>query len=183
LLRQDNALRRLGVVAEALGLLTDDERSVREGRLRAEDRVLNLATATAVRPSAVNHLLEANRQQPLTEPIRISELAKRPGLDLSELLAIAGHEIEPSVSWWASVELRYGGYLERERLMAGRLIELEGFSLPSGTDYRRFATVSFEAREKLSLRQPSTLGQASRIPGVSPSDLHAVLIELQRMRP
>jgi tRNA uridine 5-carboxymethylaminomethyl modification enzyme len=66
--------------------------------------------------------------------------------------------------------------------MAERLVELEGFALPGDADYRDFLTVSCEAREKLHLRRPTTLGQASRIPGISPSDLHCLVVEITKRR-
>ncbi|MHB1327408.1 MAG: tRNA uridine-5-carboxymethylaminomethyl(34) synthesis enzyme MnmG, partial [Gemmatimonadales bacterium] len=110
------------------------------------------------------------------------ELVKRPGVSLQGLLASAGIHCEESELDWAQIELRYGGYLEREREMAGRLSELEAFELPGDLEYRAFNSVSYEAREKLSDRRPSTLGQASRIPGISPSDLHSVVMEVTKRR-
>lgn len=182
LLRQDNALRRLLPTAIRLGLLTDEERRNAEVRLEAEERVLASAFGTTIQPSGANPVLEATGERPIAEAMRISDLVKRPGVSLVDLLDAAGARPEGDDAGWAQIELRYGGYLEREREMASRLSELESFELPGDLEYRSFASVSYEAREKLSDRRPSTLGQASRIPGVSPSDLHSVAMEVTKRR-
>ncbi len=182
LLRQDNALRRLLPVATRLGLLTDEERRGAESRLEAEERVLASAMATNVQPDGANSVLAEIGERTITEATRISDLVKRPGVPLVELLALAGVQHDADEAEWAQIELRYGGYLEREREMASKLSELESFELPDDIEYRAFASVSFEAREKLSDRRPSTLGQASRIPGISPSDLHSVAMEVTKRR-
>ena len=80
------------------------------------------------------------------------------------------------------MEIRYGGYLERAREMVAKLAELEGGEVSGELEYRSFGSVSFEAREKLALRRPGTLGQASRIPGISPSDLQAIVMEVVKRR-
>jgi tRNA uridine 5-carboxymethylaminomethyl modification enzyme len=80
------------------------------------------------------------------------------------------------------VELKYGGYVARERATAQRLRELEGFALPDSLDYRSLRSLSFEAREKLATVRPATLGQAGRVPGVSPSDLQNLVMEVLKRR-
>ncbi len=180
--RQDNALRRLAPVAIRLGLFSDEERRGIEERLEAEDRVFRLAVDTAVRPEGANPVLADAGERSIGEPVRVIELAKRPGVRLVSLLAGAGVEVAPEEAAWAEVEIRYGGYLEREREMVAKLVELEGFELTGDLEYRLFASVSFEAREKLAVRRPSNLGQASRIPGVSPADLHALVMEVTKRR-
>ncbi len=182
LLRQDNALRRLLPFASRLGLLSDDERRGAEERLETEEQVLATAMGTTIYPSGANPVLESAGERPITEATKIAELVKRPGVSLLDLLESADVSYSAAQVEWAQIELRYGGYLEREREMAGRLSELESFELPGDLEYRGFASVSFEAREKLSDRRPSTLGQASRIPGISPSDLHSVVMEVTKRR-
>jgi tRNA uridine 5-carboxymethylaminomethyl modification enzyme len=112
--------------------------------------------------------------------VRIAELARRPGVGLRALLEGAGFDIAEGLETWAEIELRYAGYIAREGDLVVRMKELEGYDLPFDVDYRSFEAVSSEAREKLQRRRPATLGQASRIPGISPSDLHGVLLELAR---
>jgi tRNA uridine 5-carboxymethylaminomethyl modification enzyme len=183
LLRQDNALRRLYPAANRLGLLTDEERHVAERRLEDEDRVAGWARDTAIQPSAANAILVEAGSAPITEPVRIAELGKRPGVGLRALLEGTGFDVAHGAETWAEIELRYSGYIARESDLVLRLKELEGYDLPTDTDYQSFEAVSFEAREKLQRQRPATLGQASRIPGISPSDLHGVLLELARRHP
>jgi tRNA uridine 5-carboxymethylaminomethyl modification enzyme len=179
LLRQDNALRRLMPLAEKRGLLSEVERDGAHRRLDAEDRVMAFARSMAVSPSVANPLLEPVGVAPIPEPTRISELAKRPGVELDGLLAATGYSVELNGDTeWAAIEFRYGGYIEREREMAARLAELEDFRIPADLDFRQLNSLSFEAREKLSLHQPANLGRAGRIPGVTPSDLQNLVMEV-----
>jgi tRNA uridine 5-carboxymethylaminomethyl modification enzyme len=183
LLRQDNALRRLYPVAHRLGLVTDEERRIAERRLEDEDRVASWARDTPIQPGAANAILVEAGSAPISEPVRIAELGKRPGVGLRALLESAGLEVAPGAETWAEIELRYAGYIAREGDLALRLKELDDCDLPADADYQSFEAVSFEAREKLQRQRPATLGQASRIPGISPNDLHGVLLELARRQP
>lgn len=182
LLRQDNALRRLLPLAERHRLLTDDERRAAQARLGEEDRMASAAAATAIRPAEANPVLRAGGAG-ISAPERIAGLARRPGVSLAALLRAAG---VPGVTDEAcrspEVELKYSGYLEREREAAERLAELDGFRLPAAIAYHELATISYEAREKLSAARPATIGQAGRIPGVSPSDLQNLVIAVLRLQ-
>jgi tRNA uridine 5-carboxymethylaminomethyl modification enzyme len=182
LLRHDNALRRLYPLATELGLLTDQERRTAEGRLGAEEQVLSLARRTVIRPDQVNQELEEQGHSPVVEPVRVAELARRPGLSVGRLLDLAGVEVSPEEANWAEVELKYAGYLSRELEAARRLGEMETFSLPEELDYHALETISYEAREKLNRIRPTSLGQAGRIPGVNPSDLQNLVVEVLRRR-
>ena len=182
LLRHDNALRRLSPLATALGLLDEREERIAAGRLSAEERVLGLARETVIRPEQANGELEAMGQTAIPEPMRVADLARRPGLDLARLLGLAGVDVPPEESRWGEVELKYEGYLSRETEAARRLGEMDDFALPDQLDYRSLATISYEAREKLDRVRPASLGQAGRIPGVSPSDLQNLVVEVLRRR-
>ncbi len=182
LLRQDNALRRLLPLADRLGLLTADEMRRAEARLGAEERVQEMAHALAIAPALANPILEAAGSTAIAEPTRVAELARRPGVLLHEVLAAAGEKVSEAAALWAGIELKYEGYLERERVSAARLAKLEHFELPASAPYGEWTSISFEGREKLTQRRPATLGQASRIPGVSPSDLHSLVLEVMRWR-
>ena len=182
MLRQDNALRRLYPLAVRLGLLSDEERRLADDRLASEDRVAAWARETTVRPRDVNGLLAANAGDPISEAVRVVDLARRPGVSLGALVELLGDRKDVEHAHWAGVEFRYAGYMTRERAMADRLAEMDAFPLPGDAEYRSFQSVSFEAREKLHARRPETLGQAARIPGVSPSDLHGLVLEITRRR-
>ena len=110
------------------------------------------------------------------------DLARRPGVPLGDLLRVAGVVVDDELAHWADVELKYAGYLSREKEAVRRLSELEEFLLPLGFSYTGVRTISHEAREKLDRVRPTSLGQASRIPGVSPSDLQNLVAEVLKRR-
>lgn len=182
LLRQDNAVRRLLPIAAARGLLSAEELAHAEGRLRAEERVMTFAEVTAIAPAVANPLLDRAESAPIGEPVRLSELGKRPGVAFEDLLLAAGYELEDGEADWAAIELRYGGYIARERELAGRMGELEDFELADGLEFATMQSLSSEAREKLTSRRPASLAQAGRIPGVSPSDLQNLVMEVLKRR-
>ncbi len=182
LLRQDNALRRLLPVAERLELLSGEERRMADRRLRREEEVRSLAEETRIAPEQVNGSLDLIGQASLATATRVAELGRRHGVSLRHLLAMGGVDVDPEACEWAEIEIKYAGYIARERQAAARLSQLEGFTLPDGLDYTALQTVSFEAREKLQAARPASLGQASRIPGVSPSDLQSLVIEVVKRR-
>src|SRR6266571_716694 len=183
LLRQDNALRRLLPLAERLGLLSTVELRAAEQRLRAEERLLELAAATTIAPAQAAPVL-APRGARLLEPEAVAALARRPGVGLRPLLEAAGIGVEASddVVAAAEIEIKYAGYLAREREAAGRLAELASFALPPDLPYLELRTLATEARQKLERVRPASLAQAARIPGVTPSDLHNLVVAALRWR-
>ncbi len=183
LLRQDNALRRLVPLAERLGLLTATELRRAERRLREEEDLLAIARETTITPSAAAPVLAATGTR-LEEPERVAAVARRPGVSLRAVLEAAGVLVAADEAAVASagIELKYDGYLARERDAAARLAELASFALQSDLPYLDFRSLSTEARQKLERVRPATLAQAARIPGVSPSDLHNLVVETMRWR-
>jgi tRNA uridine 5-carboxymethylaminomethyl modification enzyme len=183
LLRQDNALRRLLPLAERLGLLTDDELRVAERRLEAEKAALDLARETSITPAQAARPLAASGTM-LSESERVAVVAKRPGVSLADLLSAAGVSELPEADavLAAEIEIKYDGYLAREREAAARLAELASFALPVDLPYLDLHTLATEARQKLDRVRPTSLAQAARIPGVTPSDLHNLVLEATRWR-
>ena len=182
LLRQDNALRRLLPVADRLALLEAEEMRTAEATLKREDDVLSEARCRTIDASAANALLTEHGSTAVTERRIVSDLARRPGVPLRPLLQAAGLDVPDEDCRWADIELKYFGYLAREQAAARRMSELDEFGLPDSISYRQMTTLSYEAREKLHRARPSSLGQASRIPGVSPSDLQNLVVEVLRAR-
>ncbi len=180
LLRQDNALRRLAPTALRLGLWSDVERKAAERRLEREDLALEASQQTAVSPAVAVAALTAAGSSPISEPVRIAELVKRPGVSLPALFQAVGADFTAEESEWAGIELRYGGYLARERVSAEKVARLEASPLPADLPWAEMTVLSYEAREKLARVQPTTLAQAGRIPGVSPADLQHLLVEILR---
>ena len=182
LLRQDNALRRLISFGERFGLLSSEELASAESTLLAEELVQSLAESTSIPAADANLFLEQCSSSRVSEPLRISELARRPGVPLAGLLDAAGLGQYGECARWADIEFKYAGYLARERSAAARLSQMEDFIIPPDIEYRELKTLAYEARERLATLRPSTLGQASRVPGISPSDLHSLIMEVARGR-
>ena len=182
LLRQDNALRRLLPLAERLGLLSDTELRAAERRLEAEEAVLQLARDTTISPDQASAPL-ASTGTTLSERERIAVVAKRPGVSLESLFDAAGVD-QPDVDavLAAEIEIKYDGYLAREREAAVRLAELASFALPGDLPYLELRSLATEARQKLDRVRPTSLAQAARVPGVTPSDLHNLVLEATRWR-
>jgi tRNA uridine 5-carboxymethylaminomethyl modification enzyme len=183
LLRQDNALRRLAPLAERLGLLSAAERRLAGRRFEEEEELLRVARATTITPGAAVAAL-ADTGTSLGEPERVASVARRPGVSLRALLEAAGVTVtaEEAAVVSAGIELKYDGYLAREREAAARLAELVSFALPADLPYVEFKSLATEARQKLDRIRPTSLAQAARIPGVSPSDLHNLVVETARWR-
>jgi len=183
LLRQDNALRRLLPLAERLGLLTDVELRAAEPRLEEEAAALDLARDTTITPAqAAAPLAESGTT--LMERERIAVVAKRPAVSLGALFAAVGvaDQMSAEAILAAEIEIKYDGYLAREREAAARLAELAAFILPPDLPYLELRTLATEARQKLDRVRPSSLAQAARVPGVTPSDLHNLVLEATRWR-
>jgi len=180
LLRQDNALRRLLPAANSLGLLSSDESRIAEKRLVLEESVLDYAAQTPIQPALANPVLAKAGSGAIFEPTRIAELGRRPEVILRELLEASGLDAAGDVSEWAAIELHYRGYMDREREAANRLVELETFEIPADLEVSTAESLSFEAREKIGRIQPRNLGEAGRIPGVSPSDLQNLVVEIAK---
>jgi tRNA uridine 5-carboxymethylaminomethyl modification enzyme len=182
LLRQDNALRRLYPLAERLGLLTGEERRTAEARLKSEETTLGLARETPISADLANSVLTETDSSAIDQTITIAELARRPRVPLRKLFEAVGVAVPAESVEWADIELKYSGYLVRERQAAARIAEMDHFELPTHLDYAKLHSLSTEARQKLSIAQPTTLGQAGRIPGVSPSDLQSLVVAVLRLR-
>ncbi len=181
--RQDNALRRLAGIAQSLELYTPEESAVALARLEDEDAALRIAREASVRPEQVNDLLSANASAAIPHSVKLIELARRPELSLADLFAVVAEKnVSRDAILTAELEIKYAGYFDRERLQADKMKRLGDFRLSSDIPYDEFASLSFEARQKLGKLKPSTLAQASRVPGVSPSDLQNLVLEVERLR-
>jgi tRNA uridine 5-carboxymethylaminomethyl modification enzyme len=182
--RQDNALRRLGPIGLSLSLYSEPEADAIEARLRDEDSALRLAETTSIRPEEAESILSAARSAQLTQAVKIVEVARRQEIPLQELFKAAGlgADIDGEALVTADLEIKYAGYFERERTQADRMRRMGDFSLDADLEYGEMRSLSLEARQKLSHLRPRSLAQASRIPGVSPSDLQNLVIEIERRR-
>jgi tRNA uridine 5-carboxymethylaminomethyl modification enzyme len=182
--RQDNALRRLGAIGLRLGLYSESEEELIESRLRDEDEAIRLAGSESIQPSQAADLLSASGSAHLSQTVRIVEVAKRQEIPLESLFRVVGvgGDLDREALVTADLEIKYAGYFERERVQADRMRRMGDFTLDSDLAYQDMRSLSFEARQKLSALRPRSLAQASRIPGVSPSDLQNLVIEIEHRR-
>lgn len=183
LLRQDNADERLMPIGHKLGLISEEiysEFLKREEQKNAEIERLN--TVFSAPGDEINALLESAGTAPLTTGIRMSELIKRPQVSY-DMLAPFDKERPPlsrSVREKVEVEIKYEGYIARQRAQVNEMLRLEGKKIPENIDYNDVYGLRLEAREKLDKVRPADIGQASRISGVSPADVSVLLIYLSK---
>ncbi len=182
--RQDNALRRLGPIGVSLGLFTASEEEVVTRRLDAETDARHLADGTSMRPEDALPLLVSAGSAPLAHAVRISELARRQGITLADLFRVAGvgGDLPADAVISTELELKYAGYFERERTQADKLRRMGAFPLDPDIPYDSLLSLSLEARQKLGRLKPRTLAQAAGTPGVSPTDLQNLMIEIEKRR-
>jgi tRNA uridine 5-carboxymethylaminomethyl modification enzyme len=185
LLRQDNALRRLGPRAAELGLLSAAQQRILDQRLKLAEDAAAWAASTVVQPGLVNPYLEARGSTPIAEPMALAKLVRRPEVSLLDLvgpggLADGNGAPYPDELANLEMEIKYAGYVAKERAHAERLHRQAEFKLPAGFPYLDLASLSTEARQKLERIRPRTLAQAAQIPGVSPSDLQNLMMEVRK---
>ena len=162
LLRQDNALRRLLPLAERLKLLHDDELRIAETILGRQDAAMQLAETAPISPSVANPVLAASGSTAIVEACKVADLARRPGVSMQELFRASGVALAPETLEWADIELKYSGYLARERNAAVRMAGMDEVELPEGLEYASLKALSTEARQKLTVARPRSLGQAGK---------------------
>lgn len=190
LLRQDNADSRLTEKAREVGLVDDNRYAEYQRKQAAVSALLDFCSRTAVKGGEVNDFLTGLGSMPLKESVRISNLLTRPGVEIDSLAEIIPKlqkyletidvDIRPEVAESAQVQIKYKGYIDREKQNAEKMLRLENIKLKSDFDYSAIKALSTEARQKLERQRPATLGQAARIPGVSPADVNVLLLLLGR---
>ena len=189
LLRQDNADQRLTEKSFHAGLASSERYQWWKSKEERIRDIMTLCDETNVKPRQVNAFLEGIGSTPMTGGCKLSELIARPGVNILELAPslprlnavinkLTDRREEIAVA--AETELKYRGYIERERQEAEKMHRLENISIRGHFDYQNIDAISFEGRQKLSRIDPETIAQASRIPGVSPSDINVLLVLMGR---
>lgn len=190
LLRQDDADMRLTPLGASIGLASDERFSLMESKRIQRDGLIDFCKEYKVKAERVNPVLASNGLMELDGGIRLFDLLLRPGVDFGMLLpvvpalkkVVAGIEEErrEEIVEAAEIMIKYSGYIERENRQAEKLRRLEDLPLAPGFRYEEIKAISTEARQKLALHRPRTIAEASRIPGVSPSDISILLLMMNR---
>lgn len=187
LLRQDDADMRLTPLAHAVGLADDRRYELMVAKREQRDALIAFADSLRLAPEAVNPWLEKMATSPVRQCVSLRELLLRPQITLSDLISFSSElaswidaNIEPArrdeILEAAEILLKYQGYIDREKLVAEKAMRLEDVRIRGRFDYSVLTGLSTEARQKLTRIDPETIGQASRIPGVSPSDINILLL-------
>ena len=190
LLRQDDADMRLTPLGYSIGLAEQGRFDLMEEKRKLRDSIIELASSLTVHPADVEDLLVSVGTTPLRQGTKLFDLVQRPQLTL-DILATAVKPLRrlldklpedrrEEITEAAEIRIKYQGYIAREQLIADKLRRLEDVKIPRAFDFDRLQSLSTEARQKLSRQRPETIGQASRIPGISPSDINILLLTLNR---
>ena len=182
LLRQDNADFRLTPLSHSLGLASEARYAAVMSKMEEVEKLTSLCHSTKVRADSVNPLLESLDSTPLSEGKHLEELIARPELSLSDLLPFVprGTSFSPDAVFSAEIAIKYAGYVQREKVQAEKNNRLEYIRIPHGFDFDSLQGLSIECRQKLKKYKPETIAQASRISGVSPSDISVLLVYFGR---
>ena len=187
LLRQDNADLRLTPRSYEIGLASRERMERVLEKQQKTDMFIDYLKKTSIVPEDVNPILEANDTAPVRQSMKMFKIAARPQLDFDDVKKFPGveefmkdNQIDQEIAEQTEIHVKYSGYIEKERNSADKLQRLENIKIPSNFDYDKVKSLSFEAREKLTKIQPATISQASRISGVSPSDVSVLLVHMGR---
>ncbi len=182
LLRQDNADLRLTELSYKLGLADENRMRKTEEKINKTQHLIKYLEENSVEPETINQYLMAKGSSPLSQKNKWANLILRPQVKLEEIIKYLPEEILDDINdeivRQAEIEIKYRGYIEREKQMADKFNVLDEIKIWDNIDYSKIHSLSAEAREKLSKIRPQTLGQASRISGVSPSDISILMIFL-----
>ena len=191
LLRQDNADVRLTPLGYQLGLASAERMRRVEEKVSHSEALMDFINNTPVLPSEANAMLEEKGTPALQQRVKLVNLLLRPEVDMEGLLSISPSlqeevekvpsEIRSDVVTATEIQLKYQRYIEKEQEVANRILKFENVPLPDGFDYFTLQSLSYEAREKLNRMRPRTIGQASRISGVSPADVSVLLIAFNKI--
>ena len=187
LLRQDNADYRLTPKAFELGLAKEDRLIRMEQKFSQSEAMVSFFKETSLKPEEANPILEAKGSAPMSQPDKMFKVFSRPQLDLEDFRKfkkvaayIEEHNLDQEVVEQAEIQVKYSGYIEKEKNNADKLTRLEDMIIPDNFNFDNIQSISIEAKQKLNKIRPRTIAQASRISGVSPSDISVLLIYMGR---
>ena len=187
LLRQDNADERLTPKSFKIGLASEQRIKRMEQKFKEAQKLVDFFKETSVNVTEANVVLEKKGSAPITQSDKIFKIFSRPQVDLDDVLTfekvkeyVENADVDQEILEQAEIQVKYSGYIEKERNNADKLTRLEDVRIPEDFDYNKIKSMSIEAKQKLSKIRPVTISQASRISGVSPSDISVLLIYMGR---
>ncbi len=187
LLRQDNADYRLTPMSNAIGLASEERLRRMEYKFEESEKMVGFFKETSVSVAEVNPILEAKETALVSQSDKMFKIFSRPQIDLEDVLKfekvqayLNENPLDQEILEQAEIQVKYSGYIEKERNNANKLTRLEDVKIPEFFDYHKIKSMSIEAKQKLSSIRPITISQASRISGVSPSDISVLLIYMGR---
>jgi len=181
LLRHDNAMIRLTEYGRELGLINDEKWSIYNEKMNSIKELNNyLNTNYLDHNEENNNFLKEHNSSPLTGKIKLIDLVKRPEIELSELLKHIGYECDKEIIEMVETDIKYEGYINKTKNEVKKMLKLEEKQIPSDIDYNKVKNIATEARQKFEKIRPLTIGQASRISGVNPSDITMLLVYLKK---
>ena len=185
LLRQDNADIRLTDKSHKLGLATDERMEKVEDKIKKSQELEDFLRETSLKPHQINPILEEENSNPVDQAYRASQILTRPNITLNkleklEVIINTSKNYSDEVREQAEINIKYKGYIEKEKENVAKLQRLENIKIPTDFDFSKVSSLSSEAKQKLNKIKPKTIAQASRISGVSPADINVLLIFLGR---
>jgi tRNA uridine 5-carboxymethylaminomethyl modification enzyme len=187
LLRQDNADFRLTPKGYEIGLAKEDRLRRMEEKLSKSEAMVTFFRETSLKPEEANPILEAKGSSLMAQPDKMFKVFSRPQLDLEDFIKfkkvaayIEEHDLDQEIVEQAEIQVKYSGYIEKEKSHADKLTRLEDVIIPENFNFDKIQSISIEAKQKLNKIRPRTIAQASRISGVSPSDVSVLLIYMGR---
>jgi tRNA uridine 5-carboxymethylaminomethyl modification enzyme len=187
LLRQDNADIRLTPIGNRIGLASEERLRNMELKVNTSEKMVAYLKETSINFNDANVILEQKGSSLMTQGDKIYKVLSRPEIELEDMLQLElvknykeEHQVNDEVLTQVAIEIKYAGYIKKEKNNANKLKNLENLAIPEDYDYNKIKSLSHEAKEKLSKIKPATIAQASRISGVSPSDVSILLIHMGR---